>query len=311
MAIPKDNQNGQFRKKKVYFTQVSNVALRDKTLSMKARGLYSVIQSYITMENFILYKTTLRKAFNEGDKAFGSAWNELKKSGYLLQYRLKDDKGIFYYEYELLETVDVVEPLKTPDSIHPPKRYPMDNVPCGKGGVYTNTYLNNTYILKEEEATGTFSEDELITKEEIAVTTMTDIDELIDLYKDNIGSVTKLVNDELKALLVNNSYELIKKAFKRGVDNNSCKLSYIKALLVNWNKENITTVAAVENKFNEHKIKSSKINEIKEKNKQNLATSKSTYSNNNKSKGIFDSAEQRPYTDTELNDIEDKLLGKY
>jgi len=311
MIVPKDNHNGQFRKKKVYFTQVSNVALRDKTLSMKARGLYSVIQSYITIENFILYKTTLRKAFKEGDKAFGSAWNELKKSGYLLQYRLKDDRGIFYYEYELLETVDVVEPLKTLDSIHPPKRYPMDNVPCGKGGVYINTYLNNTYILKEEEAKGTFSDYELITKDEIAVTTMTDIDELIDLYKDNIGTVTKLVNDELKALLVNNNYELINKAFKRGIENNSCKLSYIKALLVNWNKENITTVAAVENKFNKHKIKTSKINEVKEKYKQNLATSKSTYSNNSKSKGIFDSVEQRLYTDIELNDIEDKLLGKY
>ena len=174
-----------------------------------------------------------------------------------------------------------------------------------------NTNLNNTYIPKEEEAFGTFNKRNLITKEEITATTMTDIDELVGLYNDNIGTVTKLVNDELKALLVNSSYELIYKAFKRGIDNNSCKLSYIKALLVNWNMENITTVAAVEDKFNKHKIKTNKINEIKEKNKENLAANKTIYNNNRKSKGIFDSAEQRPYTDIELNDIEDKLLGKY
>jgi len=80
--------------------------------------------------------------------------------------------------------------------------------------------------------------------------------------------------------------------------------------LINWNNENITTVAAVEDKFNKHKIKTNKINEIKEKNKKNLATNKIIYSNN-KSQGIFDSAEQRPYTDAEFKDIEDKLLGKY
>ena len=34
-------KNGKFRKKKVYFTQVSNVAIRDKNLSLKAKGLYA------------------------------------------------------------------------------------------------------------------------------------------------------------------------------------------------------------------------------------------------------------------------------
>lgn len=36
MTISKSNQNGQFRTKKVYFTQVSNTALRDKTLKTLA-----------------------------------------------------------------------------------------------------------------------------------------------------------------------------------------------------------------------------------------------------------------------------------
>jgi hypothetical protein len=47
-------ENGSFRKKKTYFSQVSNEALRDNTLSLKAKGLYALIQSYITIENFTL-----------------------------------------------------------------------------------------------------------------------------------------------------------------------------------------------------------------------------------------------------------------
>lgn len=45
------------RPKNPYFSQVSNVALRDSRLSLKAKGLYSLIESYITMENYVLYKT--------------------------------------------------------------------------------------------------------------------------------------------------------------------------------------------------------------------------------------------------------------
>src|SRR3712207_8652195 len=96
--------NGAFRKKKVYFTQVSNNAIRDNELSLKAKGLYALIQSYITIEDFTLYKSHLKKQCVEGEKAFENTWKELKDKGYLIQYRLQDFKTKhFYYEYELLE----------------------------------------------------------------------------------------------------------------------------------------------------------------------------------------------------------------
>lgn len=49
----------------------------------------------------------------EGRDGFNSAWNELKKCGYLVQYKYKDKSGAFYYEYELLDA-----PLleKSPDT---------------------------------------------------------------------------------------------------------------------------------------------------------------------------------------------------
>ena len=139
-------ETGRFRKKKIYFTQVSNHALRNEEMSLKAKGLYALIQSYITLEDFTLYKTTLRKQCVEGESAFESAWKELKKNGYLIQYKIQDEKGKFFYEYELLDEPQIQE---TSESIHTPKNHHVDNAPSGKStlgkvGGYNNTNSNNT-----------------------------------------------------------------------------------------------------------------------------------------------------------------------
>lgn len=44
---------GKFRKKKVNFSMISNEIIRDDTVSLKTKGLYALIQSYITMDDFI------------------------------------------------------------------------------------------------------------------------------------------------------------------------------------------------------------------------------------------------------------------
>lgn len=165
------NKSGQFRKKKIYFTQVSNIALRDSSLSLKAKGLYSLIQSYLTIEDFTLYKNTLKKHLKEGEKAFESTWKELKDAAYLIQYRLQDPKTKqFYYEYELLDepNIELANQVhnsqnrkKHKEKIHTPKKAGMDkkikkaiptkkdsmgNAYSGKVQVYNNTKINNTKI---------------------------------------------------------------------------------------------------------------------------------------------------------------------
>lgn len=129
------NEKGKsrFKKKRVYFTQVSNHALRDKKLSMKAKGLYSLIQSYITIEGFTLYKATLRKDSKEGRHAFESAWRELKSRGYLVQEQHNAGDGTFYYLYELLDK-----------PYHRQETCTMVNLPHGKPGRYSNTDSSNT-----------------------------------------------------------------------------------------------------------------------------------------------------------------------
>lgn len=110
---------GKFRKKKVNFSMISNEIIRDDTVSLKSKGLYALIQSYITMDDFTLYKGFLMSKCPEGRRSFDSAWNQLKQSGYLIQYRMKDEKNHFYYEYELLDVPvhQNVTPEKTGTSV--------------------------------------------------------------------------------------------------------------------------------------------------------------------------------------------------
>lgn len=186
------NRAGQFRKKKIYFTQVSNVALRDSSLSLKAKGLYALIQSYLTIEDFTLYKNTLKKHLKEGEKAFESTWKELKDAAYLIQYRLQDPKTKqFYYEYELLDEPNIElankihnsqnrkkheEKSHTPKKVGmgekdekskkaiPTKREGMDNGYSGKVGVHNNTDLNNTNLNNINTSSSSSSEDEEVVK---------------------------------------------------------------------------------------------------------------------------------------------------
>ena len=105
-------KNGRFRKKKVNYAMVSNSIIRNDDISLKAKGLYALIQSYITIEGFTLYKWFLQSKCKEGRKAFESAWSELKQSGYLVQYRMQDkETKRFYWEYELLDEIEAEKPL--------------------------------------------------------------------------------------------------------------------------------------------------------------------------------------------------------
>lgn len=81
------------------FTVVQNSVARDWNLSSGALGLYTRIQSYITMENITLTKGSLMERVPEGEYAFNTAWNELKSKGYLFIHVYPGEKGRFVYQY--------------------------------------------------------------------------------------------------------------------------------------------------------------------------------------------------------------------
>lgn len=108
------SESGIFRKKKG-FTIVGNNVARDTSLSLKAKGLYMLISSFITIDNFRLSKKYLIALSKDGKSAFESAWNDLKSAGYLKVYSYRANNGQWQYEYELLDEVEstTTNPPKT------------------------------------------------------------------------------------------------------------------------------------------------------------------------------------------------------
>lgn len=251
------NSSGAFKKKKVYFSQVSNIALRDNELSLKAKGLYALIQSYVTIEDFVLYKNNLKSQCSEGEKAFENTWKELKDKGYLIQYRFQDENTKqFFYEYELLDEKNVEMANKIHDAqnrkkqeekIHNPPKVGMDNgeksIPTisegmangydGKVGGYNNTDPSHTYI-EEEEA-------------------------LRQIYKSySLVKNTKLSDYDRKRLL-----ELVKihgeantlKAIKMMAEMaEKPNLKYLKSTLEDWKSKGLDTIEKIELHFAKEEV---------------------------------------------------------
>lgn len=86
--------------------QISNCILDDKNIPIDTRGLYCIIQRWITYyENGHISKEFIREKCNVGINKFDRMWDELKKLGVLKQYRIPTKNG-FVYKYNLNNHVD-------------------------------------------------------------------------------------------------------------------------------------------------------------------------------------------------------------
>lgn len=183
----------KFRRKEKKYTEVYNTIIF-KNKNVELTGLYTTIQACIDLEintagtekEFILSKKTLQHYCGYKDDKFKRIWNELKKAGYLKQYKVKNKNGKFEYEYELLDEPDLkthhslivnddgsltpnipkskIDKLKnTIDEIpgveNPPVVPEGEKPHPGKKGDYYNTFLNNVCkylcIAKENFALST------------------------------------------------------------------------------------------------------------------------------------------------------------
>ena len=108
------------------YTVMSNYHLRDRTLTLKAKGLLSMMLSLSDEWN---YSTRgLAAISKEGVDAIGSALKELEAVGYIVRNRLRDDKGRIYdTEYVIYE-----KPSNTPEPDNPDTRSPCTAKPCTK-----------------------------------------------------------------------------------------------------------------------------------------------------------------------------------
>lgn len=80
-------------------TRVSCDFMRE-ALSPRAKALAAVIASFQTIPGWQLNKSHIR-AVCHGAAGFDAAWSTLLKSGILRFSRLKNEKGLYYYDYRL------------------------------------------------------------------------------------------------------------------------------------------------------------------------------------------------------------------
>lgn len=215
--------SGAFRKKKTSFAQVSNIALRDETLSLKAKGLLALIESYLSLDNFTLYKQFLINKSKDGETAFRSAWKELKDKGYLIQYKLKDEETKqFYYEYEVCDNPHVGNPPVDNNRVVPCDEIPHVESPLvgsPDNGVstkrethsYNNNISNNTLCINN-------------------IRTNIDYDPVFvnSLDKELVDNIVDIMTD-----ILTNDYESIK------INNGEIKCECLRAMLLKVNMNHI------------------------------------------------------------------------
>lgn len=119
------------------YTIMSNYHLRDKNLSLKAKGLLSFMLSL--PENWDYSLNGLCAICKEQETAIKNTLKELKLTGYLVIDKIRGEKGYFEYVYNIYEQPVEIEHEKKPEVENPP----MDIPPTE----------NNTQINTKEQIT--------------------------------------------------------------------------------------------------------------------------------------------------------------
>ena len=114
------------------YTVMSNHHLRNAGLSLKSKGLLSMMLSL--PEDWNYTTRGLAKICKEGTDSIGSALKELERAGYIVRNRLRDSKGkIVDVEYVIYETPHPPEPdgpcEDEPDTEHPDTENPDMDTP--------------------------------------------------------------------------------------------------------------------------------------------------------------------------------------
>lgn len=149
------------RKKNENFTTISNEILRDKRISLKARGLMLTVMGLPDTWDFSL--SGIKTILKEGSDAIRTALAELEEYGYCTRTEIRRDDGTFVgVDYEFCET---------------PTEYPITNQPILENPISDNPIqlkkqrINKTQSIKETKNADATASDE---KKETALSTIPD-----------------------------------------------------------------------------------------------------------------------------------------
>lgn len=93
------------------YTSMSNIALRDKRLSAKAKGIFAYVMTL--PDDWKFYASELKDHFTDGESSILSGLKELENLGYLVRNRMRDKGIIVCMEYTFNESPQLNEPQPT------------------------------------------------------------------------------------------------------------------------------------------------------------------------------------------------------
>ena len=148
---------GIFRVEKVKdYTTISNYHLRDKRLSLKAKGLLTMILALPEDWNFTI--RGLSAICKEGVESIGTALKELEKGGYLVRKRVRgadgrmNDTEYNFYEEPIRQTEEQPEEsddgqsgAEEPEMETSEAEQPHTEKPDAGNSVQSNTHISKTY----------------------------------------------------------------------------------------------------------------------------------------------------------------------
>lgn len=125
------------------YTVMSNEFLRNKSLSLKAKGLLAVCLSLPdTWEYSMKGLVAISK---ESITAIRNSMRELEEHGYMKVNKLKNDKGHFYYEYVIFESPERQKPALD--------KLDIDNVDVENLDVENVNQLSTKELITKKEST--------------------------------------------------------------------------------------------------------------------------------------------------------------
>lgn len=128
------------------FTVMSNYHLKDRSISLKTKGLLSVMLSL--PDNWDYTETGLCTITGEGRTAIRSCLKQLEEHRYLIRNRLRDEKGRMtgteYVIYEVPVPMSQNPTLENPTLENPTAEKPTLEKPASENQTLLNTNLLNT-----------------------------------------------------------------------------------------------------------------------------------------------------------------------
>ena len=248
MSIIRVNKNKDY-------TVMSNFHLKDKRLSLKAKGLLSVMLSL--PKNWDYSIAGLVAISKESESCIKAILDELKKFNYLKIIKLMPDKtesGRIEYIY------DIYEKPKQEDKKQEVENQPLEFQPLeiqaleNQGQYNTNNKLLNNKLLNNKLLINN-------TNKNTSNNINSDLENLIDNFSSNIHSITPFELEKIKSWLNVFDCSILNKAIEIATLNNIKTMNYIEGILRIWQSNNFKSLADIENYIdskNQRKIEKNK-----------------------------------------------------